>query len=370
VNRQWHEKKQLSQVAIKKMSERTSMGKRTKTSKFGVSKREGHDSTTFYSGKLYQDLKINEDQPEVENTIPQDILDKVLCQDSRRMAIIPDSSVHLMVTSPPYNVGKEYDEDLDLDQYLSLLKDVFTETYRVLVNGGRACINIANVGRKPYVPYHKFIIDVMTQVGFLMRGEIVWNKGASAGSSTAWGSWCSPANPTLRDTHEYILVFSKGKFGRQGKWRQPTISKEEFLEYTKSVWEFQPESAEKVDHPAPFPVELPYRCIQLYTFQGDVVLDPFCGVGTACVAAIKAGRHFVGIDISQEYVEKAIQRIELLGQRNRLKQLLSTQFQLSEPGHRKQIGHPKRQANQGIERKAKPQNPKQHQSSSSTSDRS
>jgi site-specific DNA-methyltransferase (adenine-specific) len=141
------------------------------------------------------------------------------------------------------------------------------------------------------------------------------------------------------------LVFSKGKFGRQGKGRQPTISKEEFLEYTKSVWEFQPESAEKVGHPAPFPVELPHRCIQLYTFQGDVVLDPFCGVGTACVAAIKAGRHFIGIDVNEEYVEKAIQRIELLGQRNRLKQLLSNQFQLSEPRHRKQIGHPKHQAN-------------------------
>jgi DNA modification methylase len=312
-NSQQHGKKQLSQDVIKKMSGRTSMGKRTKTSRFGVSKREGHDSTTFYSGKLYQDFKINEHQPEVENMIPQEVLDKVLCQDSRRMTMIPDSSVHLMVTSPPYNVGKEYDEDLDLDQYLALLNDVFTETHRVLVNGGRACINIANVGRKPYVPYHKFMIDVMTQVGFLMRGEIIWNKGAGAGVSTAWGSWCSPTNPTLRDTHEYILVFSKGKFGRNKKGREATISKEEFLEYTKSVWEFQPESAEKVGHPAPFPVELPYRCIQLYTFKEEVVLDPFCGVGAACIASRKAGRHFIGIDINQEYVEKATQRLGLLG---------------------------------------------------------
>jgi DNA modification methylase len=317
------------------MEEKNAMGKRTKTSKFGVSKREGHDSTTFYSGKLYQGFKIDEDQPEAQNTVPEGVLDHILCQDSRKMASIPDCSVHLMVTSPPYNVGKEYDEDLDLNQYLALLMDVFAETHRVLVNGGRACINIANVGRKPYVPYHKFMIDVMTQVGFLMRGEIIWNKGAGAGVSTAWGSWCSPTNPTLRDTHEYVLVFSKGKFGRQGKGREATISKEEFLEYTKSVWEFQPESAERVGHPAPFPVELPHRCLQLYTFNGEVVLDPFCGVGTTCVAAIKDGRHFIGIDINQEYVQKAMERIELLGQRNRLKQLITSQFQPHEGRRRK-----------------------------------
>jgi site-specific DNA-methyltransferase (adenine-specific) len=289
------------------------VGRGTRTSKFGVSKREGHDSTPFYGGKLYKNVKVDENESEIENSVPTGILDHVFCQDSRKMSSIPDSSVHLMVTSPPYNVGKEYDEDLDLNQYISLLKDVFAETHRVLVRGGRTCINIANVGRKPYVPYHKFIIDVMTQLGFLMRGEIIWNKGAGAGVSTAWGSWRSPTNPTLRDTHEYILVFSKDKFGRTSKGREATISKEEFLEYTKSIWEFQPESAEKVGHPAPFPVELPYRCIQLYTFKGETVLDPFCGVGATCIAAIKAGRHFIGIDISQEYVGKATQRIELLG---------------------------------------------------------
>ncbi|MEM3714325.1 MAG: site-specific DNA-methyltransferase, partial [Nitrososphaeria archaeon] len=197
----------------------------------------------------------------------------------------------------------------DLFTYLNLLKDVFSETYRVLVPGGRACINIANVGRKPYIPYHKFVIDIMQDIGFLMRGEIIWNKGAGAGVSTAWGSWCSPSNPILRDTHEYILVFSKGKFSRNSRGRESTITKDEFLEFTKSVWEFPPESAERVGHPAPFPIELPYRCIQLYTYKDEVVLDPFCGVGTTCLAAIKTGRHFVGYDINPEYVEKAKKRI-------------------------------------------------------------
>lgn len=285
------------------------ISRRTKTSRFGVSKREGHDSTSFYSRSLYNELNVDENMIEVENSIPSEVLDKVFCKDSRKMEEIPDSSVHLMVTSPPYNVGKEYDQDLDLKAYLNLLKDVFSETYRVLVPGGRVCVNIANVGRKPYIPYHKFIIDTMLEVGFMMRGEVIWNKGAGAGVSTAWGSWCSPSNPTLRDVHEYILIFSKGKFSRNGKGKESTITRDEFLEYTKSVWEFPPESAKRVGHPAPFPIELPYRCIQLYTFKGEVVLDPFCGVGTTCIAAIKAGRHYIGIDINHEYVEKANRRI-------------------------------------------------------------
>jgi len=288
----------------------------TRTSRFGVSKRESHDSTPFYGSKLYENLKIEEETLEIENSISSEILDKVICQDSRNMNNIPDSCVHLMVTSPPYNVGKEYDENLSLDEYFEMLTDVFSETYRVLVNGGRACINIANVGRKPYIPYHKFVIDAMLDVGFLMRGEIIWDKGAGAGVSTAWGSWCSPSNPTLRDTHEYILIFSKGKFSRTCRNRESTITRDEFLEFTKSIWKFPPESATKVGHPAPFPIELPYRCIQLYTFKGEVVLDPFCGVGTTAIAALQTGRHFICLDINPEYVELAKKRIhDYLAQR-------------------------------------------------------
>ena len=184
--------------------------KSTKTKDFGVGKRENHDSSPFYAAKMYEQHKIDEKMPEVENQIPDSLLDKVICGDSRKTGL-PDSSVHLMVTSPPYNVGKQYDENLDLKEYFSLLKDVFAETYRVLVPGGRACINIANVGRKPYIPYHKFVIDAMTEVGFLMRGEIIWQKAAGANGNCAWGSWQSASNPSLRDIHEYILVFSKGQ---------------------------------------------------------------------------------------------------------------------------------------------------------------
>jgi site-specific DNA-methyltransferase (adenine-specific) len=226
------------------------------------------------------------------------------------MADLPDSSVHLMVTSPPYNVGKDYDEDLSLDEYLEMLKRVWREVFRVLVPGGRACINVANLGRKPYIPLHAFMVRDLLDLNFLMRGEIIWDKGASSSASTAWGSWQSASNPTLRDAHEYILVFSKGSYRRERvEGRRNTITKEEFLEFTKSVWAFAAESARRVGHPAPFPLELPYRLIQLYTFEGEVVLDPFMGSGQTAVAALKAGRHYVGYETNADYVRLAEKRI-------------------------------------------------------------
>lgn len=225
---------------------------------------------------------------------------------------LPDNCVHLMVTSPPYNVGKEYDADLTLGEYLDFIEDVMREVYRVLVWGGRACFNVANLGRRPYIPLHAYLIERFERIGFLLRGEIIWDKGeAVSNSSTAWGTWMSAANPILRDQHEYIIVLSKGSFRREkSKGREDTITRDEFLEYTRSVWRFPPESARRAGHPAPFPEELPYRCIQLYTFRGDVVLDPFAGSGTTCATAAKTGRHFICVDVKEEYVKMAERRIK------------------------------------------------------------
>jgi site-specific DNA-methyltransferase (adenine-specific) len=224
---------------------------------------------------------------------------------------LPDNSIHLMVTSPPYNAAKEYDQDLTLEEYRRLLKTVFSEVYRKLIDGGRACINLANLGRKPYIPLHGYVIQDMLEIGYLMRGEIIWNKSSSAGISTAWGTWRSAANPVLRDIHEYILVFSKGTFNRNhNSGGLSTISRDEFLEFSKSVWSFPSESARRIGHPAPFPIELPYRLIQLYTYQGELVLDPFCGSGTTCLAAIKSSRHYVGYDNQPDYVKLANNRIQ------------------------------------------------------------
>lgn len=284
-------------------------GKRTRTSSFGTQGRVSHDASKFYTSRLYEAIPGEDEVEAKENSIPAERLNQIYCKSSESMAELPDHSVHLMVTSPPYNASKDYDDDLNLSEYLDLLSRVWAETYRVLAPGGRACINIANLGRKPYIPLHSYIIDQMLAIGYLMRGEIIWNKASSASPSTAWGSWKSAANPVLRDVHEYILVFSKGTFRRRREGGENTITKEEFLEWTKSVWTFQAVSAKKIGHPAPFPEELPHRLIQLYTFKGDTVLDPFVGSGTTCLAAQADGRSYVGYEINPEYAQHARRRL-------------------------------------------------------------
>ena len=283
----------------------------SQTSSFGVGTRINHDSSKFYNSKIYAGSNNTYFAKDIENPIPQENINKVFCKSSEQMTELPDNSVHLMVTSPPYNVGKDYDKNLSMNEYRELLTKVFKETYRVLVPGGRACVNIANLGRKPYLPIHSYVIEDMQKIGYLMRGEVIWNKASSASQSFAWGSWLSATNPTLRDIHEYILIFSKDGFGRKKpERRQPTITKEEFMEYTKSIWTFSAERASRIGHPAPFPIELPYRLIQLYTFEDEVVLDPFVGSGTTCLATLKTKRRYVGYDNDKKYCELAERRIE------------------------------------------------------------
>jgi site-specific DNA-methyltransferase (adenine-specific) len=259
---------------------------------------------------MYDGMAVEGKPITAENDLPAAAANQIFCKSSESMAELPDNSVHLMVTSPPYNVGKDYDENLSMDDYRSLLRRVFRETYRVLISGGRACINVANLGRKPYLPLHSYVIEDMLEIGFLMRGEIIWDKGNSSSVSTAWGSWQSAANPVLRDTHEYILVFCKDAFGRPAKGRQNSISKEEFLEWTRSIWYFPAVSARKIGHPAPFPEELPRRLIHLYTYMDEVILDPFCGSGTTCLAASANQRRFVGYDNNPAYVALAQERLQ------------------------------------------------------------
>jgi site-specific DNA-methyltransferase (adenine-specific) len=284
--------------------------KGTETSAFGTKGRINHDSSKFYNSRLYKELGEKKDINKDENELPMELENKFILGSAENMKELPDNSVHLMITSPPYNVSKEYDEDLSLKEYLQLLENSFKETFRVLVNGGRACINVANLGRKPYIPLSDYISKIMIDIGFNMRGEIIWNKAASASPSTAWGSWQSAANPILRDIHEYILVFSKGDYKREKGNKENSITKEQFMEWTKSIWTMNAESAKRIGHPAPFPEELPYRLIQLYSFKGDIILDPFMGSGTTAVAAVKSERKFVGYDISQEYIALAKRRLE------------------------------------------------------------
>ncbi len=286
------------------------MVRKTQTTSFGSIVRESHNSKKFYSSKLFEEFKLPKKIDFIEQKVPENILNKFFCKSSVNMDEIPDSSVHLMITSPPYNVGKEYDDDLTLDEYLALLTSVFAQVHKKLVTGGRACINVANIGRKPYIPIHAMIIEIMLDLGFLMRGEIIWDKSASGGGSCAWGSWMSASNPVLRDYHEYILVFSKDSYSKnKNQVKKDTIERDDFIEWTRSVWTFPAVNAKNIGHPAPFPVELPHRLINLYSYEGDVILDPFAGSGTTAIAAIKNNRKYICYDVKKEYVDLAKKRI-------------------------------------------------------------
>lgn len=286
-------------------------------------------------------------------------MNRIFCGDARDMKEVADASVQLVVTSPPYNVGKDYidhDDSMEMGGYMEFLRQVWSECHRVLVPGGRLCINVANTDRKPYVPLNAYITVDLLRRGWLMRGEIIWDKGASAGTSTAWGSFGRSSNPVLRDVHEYILVFSKDQYKMSG--RETGITGGQFVGWTRSVWRpeqrveaVQKKAGEKIrygrdhkkddlwvaeqiaraadgvyaeagetvwqmntangtGHPAPFPVELPRRLILLYTAPGDVVLDPFMGSGSTAVAAMREGRQWIGYDVSPDYCRMSEARIE------------------------------------------------------------
>ena len=294
--------------------------RRTATSNFGVGRRESHVADAFYARFEAPELSAE------EHVTPHAAGVTCLCGDARRMDAVADDSVALVVTSPPYFAGKQYEEELDREgvpgsyiEYLALLRDVFAECKRVLEPGGRIAVNVANLGRKPY---RSLAADVMTilqdDLHLLPRGEIVWQKGEGASGSCAWGSFRSAANPVLRDVTERILVASKGRFGRarspkerrrEGLPHESSIGADDFMALTLDVWDIPPESAVRVRHPAPFPVELPQRLMELYTFRGDLVLDPFTGSGSTLVAAVRCARDAVGYDLDPAYVELARGRV-------------------------------------------------------------
>ena len=293
----------------------------TATSNYGVSRRENHDASGFY--RRFTPPVLSADDVVAE---PSPVAEPFVCGDARSMDAVADSSVALVVTSPPYFAGKQYEEELAREgvpssylEYLQLLRDVFAECARALEPGGRIAVNVANLGRKPYRSLSADVIGILQDdLGLLLRGEIVWQKGEGATGSCAWGSFRSAANPVLRDITERVVVASKGRFGRARSVRErasaglpsaSTMLNEDFMEMTLDVWQLPAESARRVGHPAPFPVELPERLIRLFTFEADLVLDPFMGSGSALVAAARLGRRYVGYDLDPEYVELARRRV-------------------------------------------------------------
>jgi DNA modification methylase len=292
----------------------------TATSAFGVSRRENHDASGFYA--RFTAPILSEDAV-VE---PPGVVDQIYVGDARSMDRVRPASVALVVTSPPYFAGKAYEEELGEGhipatyvEYLTMLEDVFAECVDKLESGGRIAVNVANLGRKPYRSLSADVIGILQdRLGLLLRGEVVWRKARGAGGNCAWGSFKKPANPVLRDLTERVVIASKGRFDRAVDQKEraardlpsvATTTADEFMDATLDVWELPPESATRVNHPAPFPVELPLRLIDLYTYRGDVVLDPFMGSGTTAVAAVRAGRHYLGYDTEEAYARAARERV-------------------------------------------------------------
>ncbi|MEW6474631.1 MAG: site-specific DNA-methyltransferase [Actinomycetota bacterium] len=293
----------------------------TATSRFGVSRRESHDASEFYA--RFRAPEVTADDRIAGDV---DIGEPLRCADARQLDL-PDGCVALVVTSPPYFAGKEYEAALGEGsipasylEYLGLLRDVFAECRRVLEPGGRIAVNVANLGRKPYRSLSADVIRILQDdLGLLLRGEVIWQKAEGASGNCAWGSFRSPANPVLRDVTERVVIASKGRFDRarpaarrraESLPHRSTLTNDEFLDATLDLWRIPAESARRVGHPAPFPVELPLRLIELYTYAGDLVLDPFLGSGSAAVAAVRAGRRYAGYDIDPEYVAIARARVE------------------------------------------------------------
>ncbi len=292
----------------------------TATSAFGVSRRENHDASGFYA-------RFTAPTVSTDDTVePPGVVDQIYVGDARHMDRVRPSSVALAVTSPPYFAGKAYEEQLGEGhipatyvEYLTMLEDVFAECVDKLEAGGRIAVNVANLGRKPYRSLSADVIGILQdRLGLLLRGEVIWRKARGAGGNCAWGSFKQPANPVLRDLTERVVIASKGRFDRavkgpdragSGLPSTATLTADEFMDATLDVWELAPESANRVNHPAPFPVELPQRLIDLYTYRGDVVLDPFMGSGTTAVAAVRTGRHYLGYDTDDAYAKAARERV-------------------------------------------------------------
>jgi len=273
--------------------------KKTSYFKIGSGSRKGFISK-------FQDQEFKETIQ--ENNISK-IRNQLFTKSSELMDELVDNCISLTITSPPYNIGKDSDKDLTDDEYWKMITKVFEEVYRVTESGGRLVVNVANLGRKPYIPFSKFFIEIITEIGFLMRGEIIWQKSKGANANFAWGSWLSASNPVIRDIHEYCLIFSKDSMKNSSKGKS-TIEKEEFMESTLSIWNISPARAKKIGHPAPFPVELVKKFINLYSFKNNLILDPFMGSGSTAIASRMLERDYIGYEINPDYVKIANKRIK------------------------------------------------------------
>ncbi len=267
--------------------------------------KEGSGSRKGFVSEFQNDLEPKDTSK--NNT--SKIKNKIINKSSENMEELPDNCIALTVTSPPYNIGKLSDVEMSDEDYWKMIEKCFKEVYRVTESGGRLVVNVANLGRKPYIPFSDKYTELLINIGFIMRGEIIWQKSKGANANFAWGSWLSASNPVIRDIHEYCLVFSKESMTKASKGSS-TIEKEEFMDSTLSIWNIPPARAKKIGHPAPYPIELVERFIKLYTYEEELVLDPFIGSGTTAIGAINLNRNYIGYETNEEYVKLTNKRIK------------------------------------------------------------
>lgn len=236
----------------------------------------------------------------------------ILCDNTLTTKLIPEESIDLIVTSPPYNLDidyKSHNDKLEYDEYLKFTKKWLRKCLALLKNDGRMCLNIPlDTNKGGHRSIGADIITIAKEVGWKYHSTIIWNEG-NISKSSAWGSWLSASAPYVIAPVELIVILYKGNWKKISGSKKNDILKEEFVQWTNGVWTFKGESKKKIGHPAPFPIELPKRCIKLFSYIGDTVLDPFMGSGTTVVAAKQLKRNGIGIDKELEYCELSMHRI-------------------------------------------------------------
>lgn len=256
------------------------------------------------------------------NSLPEKFKNKIIVGDSEViLKELPDNCIDLILTSPPYNFGLEYEshkDGIDWKKYFDKLFAIFKECIRILKFGGRIVVNVQPLF-SDYVPIHHIISNFFMENKLIWKGEIIWDKHNYNCKYTSWGSWKSPSNPYLKYTWEFLEIFCKGTLKHYGNYEDIDITSDEFKRWVYAKWDINPEyNMKKYGHPAMFPEELCERVIKLFSFKGDIVLDPFNGVGTTTFVAKKLGRIYIGIDISEDYCKKAEERLKEIEGKDKL----------------------------------------------------
>jgi site-specific DNA-methyltransferase (adenine-specific) len=225
---------------------------------------------------------------------------------------IVEKSIDLIITSPPYNVDIKYNtqnDKISYEDYLEFSEKWIARCFEWLKEDGRFCLNIPlDKNKNGQQSVGADLTTIAKKLGFKYHSTIVWNEG-NISRRTAWGSWKSASAPFVIAPVELIVILYKNRWKKTSGSRVSDITKEDFMNWTNGLWSFSGESKKRTGHPAPFPVELPKRCIKLFSFVDDVVLDPFLGSGSTLVATALNNRKGIGIDIDLVYCKLAKKRL-------------------------------------------------------------